>query len=255
MVKRTASPDSTPSNYFVEAAQALPADLLVDLAPTVSRAYDIAERVLCLLNPQFAVGAPQLSGGPLGLILSALGKALDDLRTVIRVDLGCLSQPDADYVSFLNLSDATNVALYQLRAAEKAVTTWYYAARWQRHQPVPPDALRQFEAAVALLGNAVRTAPEPVKPPHPRWVKKDRQLWYGDILCVQYRRHACHQHLILAAFEEQAWPAHIDDPLPPGKAAATIADLQERLRKMQSPIVIERDGRGTGFVWRPRSPA
>jgi hypothetical protein len=175
------------------------------------------------------------------------------------VDLGCLAQPDADYVCFLNLSDATNVALYQLRAAERTVTTWYHAIQWQQHQPVPRDALRQLEAAVALLGNAMRTAPgpaaQPAEPPRPRWVKKDRQLWYGDVLCLQYKRPARYQHLILDAFEEEGWPDRIDNPLPGGKAADTIGDLQDGLRKLQSPIVIERDGRGTGFVWRPRAPA
>jgi hypothetical protein len=84
----------------------------------------------------------------------------------------------------------------------------------------------------------------------PRWDKARRELWYGDKLCLEYKRPAPRQHLLLDAFEEMNWPDRIDDPLPPGTSANTIGDLQKRLRSNNSPVAIERDGSGTGFLWR-----
>ena len=48
----------------------------------------------------------------------------------------------------------------------------------------------------------------------PNWDRQRRELRLGRIVVKQYRVPAENQELILAAFEEEAWPARIDDPLP-----------------------------------------
>jgi hypothetical protein len=86
----------------------------------------------------------------------------------------------------------------------------------------------------------------------PRWDDVGKKLWYGSVMCAHYKHAAPNQMLVLAAFEEERWPAQIDDPLDPAKLANTIKDLQEKLKG--SPVVIERDGTGKGICWRPCPP-
>jgi hypothetical protein len=86
--------------------------------------------------------------------------------------------------------------------------------------------------------------------PKPHWDGHARTLSYEGIVCKRYARAAPHQERVLAAFQEQEWPEGIDDPLPPGKLADTIKDLQNAVR--QSPITFERDGTGKGIEWRRR---
>ena len=49
----------------------------------------------------------------------------------------------------------------------------------------------------------------------PRWIAEARELWLGDRLVKRFRRSATAQEIVLAAFEEEGWPRHIDDPLLP----------------------------------------
>src|SRR5690606_33281778 len=49
----------------------------------------------------------------------------------------------------------------------------------------------------------------------PCWHAETRELWIGDKLAKRFKRHAENQEIILNAFQEEGWPARIDDPLPP----------------------------------------
>jgi hypothetical protein len=91
----------------------------------------------------------------------------------------------------------------------------------------------------------------PPQQPKPKWCRKNKQLWYKDILCRSFGKKAApNQEIILDAFEEEEWPQRIDDPLDPGKLPETIKSLQNALRS--KPITFERDGR-KGIRWRERS--
>jgi hypothetical protein len=110
-------------------------------------------------------------------------------------------------------------------------------------------AIQSHEEAGRAWFRATLAAIAP-PPPRPRWDRANRELWYGNTLCARYKRPAPNQHLLLQAFEELGWPERIDDPLPRGRRADTISDLQATLKAHHSAIVIERDGSGTGFTWR-----
>ena len=110
-------------------------------------------------------------------------------------------------------------------------------------------ALYDLKQAILMLDSCIQDRLKQVQGPlTPRW--GSRKLWYGDILCKEYKRPAPDQELILNSFQELGWPKRIDDPLPPEKLKDTIKDLQKAL--CTSPIVIERDGTGKGITWRPR---
>jgi hypothetical protein len=96
------------------------------------------------------------------------------------------------------------------------------------------------------------------KPPVPCWDAERRELWLGTTLIKRYRRRAQAVQLILAAFEEEGWPARIDDPLPPlsgipepRRLRVAVENLNRRLRN--HAIHFEMDGTGEGILWRLRS--
>lgn len=53
------------------------------------------------------------------------------------------------------------------------------------------------------------------KPLIPTWDSVRRELRVGVQVVKRFHNPAPVQELILAAFEEEGWPPHIDDPLPP----------------------------------------
>jgi hypothetical protein len=126
---------------------------------------------------------------------------------------------------------------------------------WQDFKPLSEgpilyDQNRALFALDSCLQERLR-AFDRSAPPKPHWDGASRQLWYGDVVCKQYKRGAPCQEAILQAFEDQGWPHRILNPFPhKSKLAETISDLQESVRG--SPIMFERDGTGKGITWRWR---
>lgn len=88
----------------------------------------------------------------------------------------------------------------------------------------------------------------------PIWDRQRRELRMGRTVIKRYCVPAENQVKILSAFQEEAWPSHIDDPLPP---AAEI-DPKRRLhstiqclnRNHLAPLVhFHGDGTGCGVRW------
>ena len=49
----------------------------------------------------------------------------------------------------------------------------------------------------------------------PRWDRDRQELRLGETVVKRFKVPAANQEQILAAFEEEGWPVHIDDPLSP----------------------------------------
>jgi hypothetical protein len=120
---------------------------------------------------------------------------------------------------------------------------------WLQQTYAAFDEAWYCEALELEFSHATFPSQEPPRS-KPRWEKDHRELWYGEILCKKYKRSAPNQEQILDSFQELGWPNRIDDPLPPGRLADTIDNMQESLR--ESPITLERDGTGKGIVWRKK---
>ena len=100
-------------------------------------------------------------------------------------------------------------------------------------------------------GEAAASSSESVTP---QWNAEKRELWLGDRLVKRFKWHAENQERVLAAFEEEAWPFRVDDPLPPHgeqDAKRRLSDTIKCLnRKQIHPILHFRgDGTGEGVVW------
>lgn len=88
----------------------------------------------------------------------------------------------------------------------------------------------------------------------PCWDGQRRELRVGPIVVKRFRVPALNQETILAAFEEESWTLHIDDPLPP------VSQIDPKRRLHSSIQCLNRnqkthllhfhgDGTGCGLRW------
>jgi hypothetical protein len=88
----------------------------------------------------------------------------------------------------------------------------------------------------------------------PKWDRDRQQLRLGGLLVKQYKAPAVNQEIILAAFEEEGWPIHIDDPLTPNRQQDPKRRLHDTInalnRNQINPLIrFIGDGRGQGVRW------
>ena len=86
------------------------------------------------------------------------------------------------------------------------------------------------------------------------WDAQLRELRVGDVVLKRFRQPAVSQETILAAFEEEGWPLHIDNPLPghdDGDAVDRLHGAVRRLNNQRKGLIrFECDGRGEGVFWK-----
>ena len=89
----------------------------------------------------------------------------------------------------------------------------------------------------------------------PHYDRARRTLFCSGQIVKRFRVPAGNQELILRAFEEEGWPPHLDDPLPPApdiEAKKRIHDAIYRLNNRQQArlLLFLGDGTGHGVNWR-----
>ena len=83
----------------------------------------------------------------------------------------------------------------------------------------------------------------------PHWDPATRVLRLGRCVVKQYRVPSSTQEVILAAFQEEGWPPHLDDPLPPvldGYPPDRLRDAIRNLNSNQKNFLIRFRGDGNG---------
>jgi hypothetical protein len=93
----------------------------------------------------------------------------------------------------------------------------------------------------------------------PRWNSTRRELTLNGTVVKRYRVPAQNQELILDAFEEEGWPQHIDDPLPPTGDTDPSTRLHDAINKLNGHhtnrlLHFRGNGMGTGIFWELRRP-
>lgn len=94
----------------------------------------------------------------------------------------------------------------------------------------------------------------PTKFVTPKWDRDRQELRVGAKIVKRFRVPAASQEAILAAFEEEAWPPRIDDPLPPRNEQSPKRRLQETIkslnRNQRQPLIrFSGDGNAQGVLW------
>jgi hypothetical protein len=88
----------------------------------------------------------------------------------------------------------------------------------------------------------------------PQWDAEYRELRVGRRVVKEYRVPCPNQEAILAAFQEEGWPHHIHDPLPPLgdiEPKCRLHDTIKRLNRHHKEWLIRfhGDGTGEGVCW------
>jgi hypothetical protein len=88
----------------------------------------------------------------------------------------------------------------------------------------------------------------------PIWDRGRRELRIGRILIKRFCVPAENQEIVLSAFQEEAWPAHIDDPLPPAKEIDPKRRLHATIQRLNCNqkarlLHFHGDGYGRGICW------
>jgi hypothetical protein len=92
------------------------------------------------------------------------------------------------------------------------------------------------------------------KPLVPHWDAGRRELRLNEVLVKHFKWTAPNQELILAAFEEDGWATHVDDPLLPDPDQDPKRRLSDTIkclnRNQQNALIHFRgDGTGEGVIW------
>jgi hypothetical protein len=92
----------------------------------------------------------------------------------------------------------------------------------------------------------------------PVWDGARRELRLGKTMLKCFRRPAKNQENILAAFQEEGWTAHIDDPLTNGDNVEAVERLHNAIKRLNQQKVRKirflSDGLGRGILWEHIEP-
>jgi hypothetical protein len=127
----------------------------------------------------------------------------------------------------------------------------------QRGMLLTKRLLATFVApATDLDHRSLPTAPElvPCDERIPIWDGQRRELRMGQTLIKRYCVPAENQEIVLSAFQEEAWPAHIDDPLPPAEEIDPKRRLHATIQRLNCNqkvrlLHFHGDGYGRGIRW------
>ena len=105
---------------------------------------------------------------------------------------------------------------------------------------------------------SLRLNRQPVECPSaapPKWDAQCRSLLVGQRVVKEFRVPSHSQEAILAAFEEEGWPHHIDDPLPPVGDIEPKSRLHDTIKRLNRHhkfrlIRFHGNGNGEGVCWR-----
>jgi hypothetical protein len=109
--------------------------------------------------------------------------------------------------------------------------------------------------SVVVNRNVSRNGKDPKREPSvPTWDSERRELRINAVTVKQFKWMAANQETVLAAFEEEGWPARIDDPLPPQPDQDSKRRLSDTIkclnRKQKNELIHFRgDGTGEGVTW------
>jgi hypothetical protein len=116
---------------------------------------------------------------------------------------------------------------------------------------IPSEYEKAWQATV-LSGHAV--AQSRLNEQKPSWHRDVKELRFGECVIKRFRWVAVNQETILMAFEEENWPARIDDPLPRKLTQDPKTRLHDTIKCLNQNhrmrlLRFTGDGTGEGIRW------
>jgi len=132
------------------------------------------------------------------------------------------------------------------RMSDEQAAHWLHSNGFE----VPADLMCFAEK---LTFDPAAKSQAPAGPPKPAWDVETGRLTFSETVIRQVRPNATNVILILTAFQEDGWPARIDNPFPPSADEPTKRrDAVKILNQGLQAIVFECDGR-EGITWKLRA--
>ena len=88
------------------------------------------------------------------------------------------------------------------------------------------------EGQLADSGDGDRSVVPTASVPTPYWCSEKRELVLAGRLVKRFRVPSPNQETVLAAFQEEAWPIRIDDPLPVHSDIVQKRRLQDTIKSL-----------------------
>lgn len=89
----------------------------------------------------------------------------------------------------------------------------------------------------------------------PSWDPDRHELVFNGMLIKKFKLPSYNQERVLTTFQEENWPARIDNPLPPGRIPVKqqLHDTIKCLNRNQKNrrVRFQGDGTGEGVLWEP----
>lgn len=119
-----------------------------------------------------------------------------------------------------------------------------YTANVLRRSAAPMSLLATSKGGDEAVGDVLQ----------PQWDDAQRVLRIGPSEIKRYRVPAPTQEAVLAAFQEEGWPRHIDDPLSPQSGQDSKCRLHDTIKRLnrhhqQRLLRFFGDGTGEGVCW------
>ena len=227
----------------------------VDLGP-LRKIHEIASKVLKLgkrwLSAQFAALPGDLAAkapfDKTGLLLSTFMEAnaegLFGLRARYLTSEGIRAlitsnRPLSDAIDYLEYASlAIFNANFDVSVVETAMA-----------------AIKTLEVARNIFGEVLDDLEAEENPTLiPVWGRAAKQLWYGEILCREYRKVAVAQFEILDLFQNREWPKTVPSPWRDEKKLRDTIGHMNEAHSSDSPIRFEIfNMKPSWFRYRPRS--
>ena len=141
-----------------------------------------------------------------------------------------------------------------LTGAGISIACGFYAAETAA-APAPSSSPTEENVAATIDHNISENGKGPQgEPSVPTWDTQKRELRVNGIIVKRFVQTAPNQQAILAAFDEEAWPHRIDDPLSPHPEQdpkRRLSDTIKCLNHKQTHKLIHfrGDGTGEGVTW------
>ena len=192
--------------------------------------------------------------------LTALGLTRNDFRWLVRKGLVEHQRevtPDGDNGrEFCPSGDLTfpEGTCFILTGAGASIARGFYAAKINdapRSSCFPDDEKVSVTAADDTSENGKGW---PAEPSVPTWDSTRRELRINGTTVKRFMQAAPNQETILAAFDEEAWPHRIDDPLSPQPDQDPKRRLNDTIKWLNRKhiahlIHFRGDGTGEGITW------
>ncbi len=150
----------------------------------------------------------------------------------------------SDHSCFMLTSKGAEFAVGFLKEPEAGIASTLKEESYDYELPVNWGSLNSAAASASQTDQ------------QPCWDVQRQELWFAGRLVKRFRIPSPNQVAILCAFEEEAWPSRIDDPLPQHCDIDPRRRLNDTIRNLNrsriNPLIrFSGDGSGQGILWEP----